>query len=282
MRSLHIGSAMIDTVTLVASEDIEQASFSNDGKTYLMLETGRKVPALASQPDELELAVAALLIEAARMDDQFDAAERGTIEHLLTERFDLTPDALHALMEAAEVAVRQSTQFFPFTRQIVQRISHEDRAHILEMIDQNDDGLLQTTEVQAHFAELDADGDGNLSGDELPMHGRHERGRHRMAVAMALRAADTDDDHNVTAGEWSAFLATVDADGDGQVTFEEVHARANPDFEPPSLSLDQVNEVFTSLDANGDGTVSEDELPERRDRGPRGHRGPRGPRGDSN
>ena len=96
--------------------------------------TGRKAPALASQPDELELAVAALLIEAARMDDEFDAAERGTIERLLTERFDLAPDALHALMEAAEAAVRQSTQFFPFTRQIVQRISHEDRSHILEMM----------------------------------------------------------------------------------------------------------------------------------------------------
>ena len=96
--------------------------------------TGRKTPALASQPDELELAVAALLIEAARMDDQFDAAERGTIERLLSERFDLAPDQLHALMEAAEAAVRQSTQFFPFTRQIVQRISPEDRAHILEMM----------------------------------------------------------------------------------------------------------------------------------------------------
>jgi sugar/nucleoside kinase (ribokinase family) len=45
MRSLHIGSAMIDTVTLVAPEDIERASFTNDGKSYLMLETGRKVPA---------------------------------------------------------------------------------------------------------------------------------------------------------------------------------------------------------------------------------------------
>jgi uncharacterized tellurite resistance protein B-like protein len=96
--------------------------------------TGRKTPALASQPDELELAVAALLIEAARMDDQFDAAERGTIERVLTERFDLAPDQLHALMGAAEAAVRQSTQFFPFTRQIVQRISPEDRAHILEMM----------------------------------------------------------------------------------------------------------------------------------------------------
>lgn len=45
MRSLHIGSAMIDTVTLVASEDIERASFTNDGRSYLMLESGRKIPA---------------------------------------------------------------------------------------------------------------------------------------------------------------------------------------------------------------------------------------------
>jgi uncharacterized tellurite resistance protein B-like protein len=95
---------------------------------------GRRAPALADRPDELELAVAALLIEAARMDDAFDAAERGTIERVLTERFDLAPDQLHALMDAAEGAVRQSTQFFPFTRQIVQSISPEDRAQILEMM----------------------------------------------------------------------------------------------------------------------------------------------------
>ena len=125
--------------------------------------TGRKTPALASQPDELELAVAALLIEAARMDDQFDAAERGTIERVLTERFDLTPDALHSLMEAAEAAVRQSTQFFPFTRQIVQRISHEDRGHILEMmwevayadgvLDPHEDALLRRIAGLIHVSD---------------------------------------------------------------------------------------------------------------------------------
>jgi uncharacterized tellurite resistance protein B-like protein len=96
--------------------------------------TGRKAPALADKPDELEVAVAALLIEAGRMDDQFNATERVTIERLLKERFDLSQDAVRSLMESAETAVRQSTQFFPFTREIVQRISHEDRAHILEMM----------------------------------------------------------------------------------------------------------------------------------------------------
>jgi uncharacterized tellurite resistance protein B-like protein len=125
--------------------------------------TGRKTPALANQPDELELAVAALLIEAARMDDTFDAAERGTIERLLTERFDLSPDALRSLMESAETAVRQSTQFFPFTRQIVQRISHEDRGHILEMmwevayadgvLDPHEDALLRRIAGLIHVSD---------------------------------------------------------------------------------------------------------------------------------
>ncbi len=45
MRSIHFGSAMIDIITLVAPEDIERATFSNDGKAFLMLEAGRKVPA---------------------------------------------------------------------------------------------------------------------------------------------------------------------------------------------------------------------------------------------
>jgi uncharacterized tellurite resistance protein B-like protein len=96
--------------------------------------TGRRAPALANSPDELELAVAALLIEAARMDDQFDERERATIERVLAEKFDLSREAVGSLMDAAEDAVRQSTQFFPFTRQIVQRISPEDRAQILEMM----------------------------------------------------------------------------------------------------------------------------------------------------
>jgi uncharacterized tellurite resistance protein B-like protein len=96
--------------------------------------TGRRAPSLSDRPDELELAVAALLIEAARMDDKFGEAERATIQRLLRERFDLSRDAVQSLILSAESAVRQATQFFPFTREIVQRISHEDRADILEMM----------------------------------------------------------------------------------------------------------------------------------------------------
>lgn len=125
--------------------------------------TGRKAPAHLDRPDELELAVAALLIEAGRMDDQFDAAERATIERLLKDRFDLSHGAVLSLMQAAEAAVRQATQFFSFTREIVQRISHADRAHILEMmwevayadgvLDPHEDALLRRIAGLIHVSD---------------------------------------------------------------------------------------------------------------------------------
>lgn len=103
-------------------------------KRVLDFLTGRAAPAPAESGDELELAVAALLIEAARMDDSFDAAERAMIERLLAEKFDLPPAEVQSLVEAAEQAVRRSTQFFPFTQQICKRIDPEARVHIIEMM----------------------------------------------------------------------------------------------------------------------------------------------------
>lgn len=96
--------------------------------------TGRAVPVEAKGTDELELAVAALLIEAARMDDDFGPGEREAIERLLKDKFDLSHDSVMELIEAAEAAVRDSTQFFPFTQRICKDISYEERVHIIEMM----------------------------------------------------------------------------------------------------------------------------------------------------
>jgi uncharacterized tellurite resistance protein B-like protein len=100
----------------------------------LLFLTGRAAPAPAEGGDELALAVAALLIEAARMDDSFDAAERAAIGRLLAEKFHLPPDDVQALIAEAEHAVRHSTQVYPFTRQICARLEPEARAHIIEML----------------------------------------------------------------------------------------------------------------------------------------------------
>jgi uncharacterized tellurite resistance protein B-like protein len=95
---------------------------------------GRAAPHLAESKDDLEHAVAALLIEAARMDENFDVGERATIERLLADKFDLDPQAVTSLIEAAERTVQRSTQYFPFTRQITARLSEDERVHIIEML----------------------------------------------------------------------------------------------------------------------------------------------------
>ena len=96
--------------------------------------SGRRTPAADGSADELPLAVAALLIEAARMDDDFDGAERATIERLLAEKFALAPAAVRSLLAAAERAVEQSTQFFPFTQAICAAMPPEARVQIIEML----------------------------------------------------------------------------------------------------------------------------------------------------
>ena len=96
--------------------------------------TGRAPPPARASGDELATAVAALLIEAARMDDDFDDAERATIERLLAEKFGLAPDEVRALVAEAEKAVRDSTQFFPFTQEICRRMAPEARVQIIEML----------------------------------------------------------------------------------------------------------------------------------------------------
>ncbi len=95
---------------------------------------GTEGPSAQAGPDELQLAVAALLVEAARMDDNFDAAERAAIERLLAARFDLAPDAVHTLVEAAEQKMRETAQYFPFTREITTQLSTEQRVDIIEML----------------------------------------------------------------------------------------------------------------------------------------------------
>jgi uncharacterized tellurite resistance protein B-like protein len=103
-------------------------------KRVLDFLTGREAPALEAGPGELELAVAALLIEAARMDENFDAAERTAIERLLAHKFHLAPEEVARLVEAAERAVAHSAQLFPFTREICRRMSPEGQVRFVEML----------------------------------------------------------------------------------------------------------------------------------------------------
>lgn len=84
--------------------------------------------------DQLQLAVAVLLVEAARMDNEFDADERAAIAQLLVRRFDLDAPAAERLVQRAEDHAEQSVEFYTLTRTVKDAFEHEDRVEFMQML----------------------------------------------------------------------------------------------------------------------------------------------------
>ena len=91
-------------------------------------------PRGGSGVDEQQVAAAALLVEAARMDDDFDEAERRKIVELVTDRFELSGEEGETLLQIAESRVEDSVQTFGFTRVVKDSFSHEERIELMEML----------------------------------------------------------------------------------------------------------------------------------------------------
>lgn len=80
------------------------------------------------------LAAAALLIETAYMDEEFDESERAVISDLVQRRFDLDSADCQDLLVEAESAVVRSQQLYEFTRAVNDRFTPEERIEIMEML----------------------------------------------------------------------------------------------------------------------------------------------------
>ena len=90
--------------------------------------------ATARGPDALQLAAAALLVEAARMDDDYNATERALIASLLRERFDLDDDDTEALVAAADAATEDLVEVYGFARRVKDAFTPEERVRMIEML----------------------------------------------------------------------------------------------------------------------------------------------------
>lgn len=84
--------------------------------------------------DPLHLAAAALLVEAASLDDDFADSERRTIAAVLESRFGQAPDEVEALIGRASSAVAESAQLYGFTRTLKDRLQPEERVRVIEML----------------------------------------------------------------------------------------------------------------------------------------------------
>lgn len=83
---------------------------------------------------EIHTAVAALLVEAARMDDRFDPAERAAIRGMLMRRFALDAASVDRLIATAERAADRSSALYRFTRVVADRFDPAARVGMIEML----------------------------------------------------------------------------------------------------------------------------------------------------
>jgi len=83
--------------------------------------------------DELQIAAAALLVEAACLDGHYGDAEQAAIDNLLRQRFGLNQAEAASLHELAVAEQSEANQLLGFTRVIKQRYSDEERIELIEM-----------------------------------------------------------------------------------------------------------------------------------------------------
>jgi len=84
--------------------------------------------------EDLEAAVAALLVEAAQMDGTFDQAERDAISRLLGARFGLSAEEIADVIASAEGEENVSNRVFAATRAIRDGLDYEGRVELMEML----------------------------------------------------------------------------------------------------------------------------------------------------
>lgn len=99
-----------------------------------------KLKSLFSQPDRtdghaiaLPLAVAALLVEAARADENYTEIEKAMIEAALSRQFALDEDGARALRSEAERVQQEALDIHRFTK-VAKTMSNDDKLALVERL----------------------------------------------------------------------------------------------------------------------------------------------------
>ena len=103
-------------------------------KSFLDRLTGNTPQETPATPEDERLAVAALLVHTARMDDEYTDDEKGLIEAILTHRYELSSADAKALLIDGEKADEASVDSFRFTQTIKDILPLEARHSVLEAL----------------------------------------------------------------------------------------------------------------------------------------------------
>lgn len=104
------------------------------GKLRALLERLSRPDHEPVDPDRVPLAMAALLVEAARADHNVKEAELQELGTLLAVRLDLEPDQASDLVHRARDAVEQSVSLYEFTRPLHETLTYAEKEDFVRML----------------------------------------------------------------------------------------------------------------------------------------------------
>ena len=85
-----------------------------------------------SAKKKIQRATAALLIEVAISDQQFDESELVTLQRIIIQHCGLSPKQADALITEAKQAAKDSSSLYEFTQEINRHCSHEEKYILVE------------------------------------------------------------------------------------------------------------------------------------------------------
>ena len=83
---------------------------------------------------DLQMAVCALFVEMARIDESFTAEEMAGVIAILKDKYELSAENAAAMIAAAEAELEQSVDYWQFARLINENYSMEEKVAIIEML----------------------------------------------------------------------------------------------------------------------------------------------------
>ena len=112
------------------------------------------------------VAIAAVLVEAARSDGGYLGREQAMIDRVLGRRFGLSPADAAALRARGEEAQAEAVDLVRFTRAIKEAVPHEDRVAVIEAVwrviyadgelDENESSLIRRLSGLLYVPDQDA------------------------------------------------------------------------------------------------------------------------------
>ena len=87
---------------------------------------------LALNEEKKRLACAALLIEVAIIDQEFDQSEFVTMQNILEQKFAITKEECRQLISLAQLECDESSSTYQFTQLVNQYCTHEDKFALIK------------------------------------------------------------------------------------------------------------------------------------------------------